>query len=153
MIWLLAALLSGVVAGVGFWRGSVAGLAGETMPAISGLLFCLLMFRATTLVKDRLKLGKQGGWPMRVSGALCLTATLAAAVDVIVWWQTRKPSFGQLALPTAVLAFAVLVVTALRLSAGSPRRTHFYALALASAANAVVAAYFFVNVQLPQISQ
>ena len=153
MIWLLAALLSSVVAGVGFWRGSVGGLAGETLPAISGLLFCLLMFRATTLMKDRVALGKLGGWPLRVSGALSLTATIAAAVDVIVWWQTRKPSFGQLALPTAVLAFAVLIVTALRLSAGSPRRTHFYALALASGANAVVAAYFFVNLQLPAISR
>lgn len=151
MIWLLAALLSGLVAGVGFWRGSVGGLSGETMPAISGILFCLLMFRATSLVKDKAVLGKQGGWPLRLAGALSLTATLAAAVDVIVWFQSRKPSFGQLALPTAVLAFALLIVTALRLSAGSPRRTHFYALALASAANAIVSAYFFVNLQLPAI--
>ena len=152
MIWLLAALLSGVVAGVGFWRGSVGGLAWETMPAISGLLFSLLMFRASSLVKERSVLNKQGGWPMRAAGGLSLTATLFAAVDVIGWVQSRKPSFGQLALPTAVFAFALLIVTALRLSNGSPRRTHFYALALASAANALVSAYFFVNLQLPAIT-
>lgn len=147
MIWLAVALLSGVVAGVGSWRGSVAGLAGETMPALSGVLFSLLMFRATSLVKDPAVLGKQGGWPMRVSGALALTSTLAAAIDVVVWALTRRPSFGAIALPSAGLAFAVLIVTALRLSAGSPRRTHFYALALASAVNAVIAGYLFMSLR------
>lgn len=153
MTWLGVALLSSVVAGVGFWRGSVSGLAGETMPALAGVLFSLLMFRATTLIKDREVLGKQGGWPLRVAGALSLTASIAAAADVLIWVQTRKATFGQLALPTGVLAFALLAVTALRLSAGSPRRTHFYALALASAANAIVSAWLFVGTQLPGISR
>lgn len=153
MIWLLVALLSSAVAGVGFWRGTAGGVAGETMPALAGVLFSLLMFRATTLVKDRAALGKQGGWPLRVAGALALTAALAAAVDVVIWVQSRKATLGQLALPTAILAFALIMVTALRLSADSPRRTHFYALALASAANAVVSAWFFLNTQLPGISR
>ena len=153
MIWLVVGLLSSVVAGVGFWRGSASGLAGESMPALAGLLFCLLMFRATSLMKDRKALGTQGGWPLRLAGALSLTAALAAAIDVVIWLESRRATFGQLALPTAVLAFAVLVVAALRLSAGSPRRTHFYALAMASAANAIVSAWFFLNLQLPGISR
>jgi undecaprenyl pyrophosphate phosphatase UppP len=153
MIWLLVALLSSAVAGVGFWRGTAVGLADETMPALAGVLFSLLMFRATTLVKDRAALGKQGGWPLRVAGALSLTAALGAAVDVGFWYQTRKASFGQLALPTAVIAFALIMITALRLSANSPRRTHFYGLALAAAANAGVSAWFFVHTQLPGISR
>lgn len=153
MIWLVVGLLSSVVAGVGFWRGSASGLAGESMPALSGVLFCLLMFRATSLMKDRKALGTQGGWPLRLAGALSLTAALAAAIDVVIWLESRRATFGQLALPTAVLAFAVLVVAALRLSAGSPRRTHFYALAMASAANAVVSAWFFLNLQLPGINR
>lgn len=153
MIWLGVALLSSVVAGVGFWRGSVSGIAGETMPALAGVLFSLLMFRATTLIKDRAVLGEQGGWPLRAAGALSLTATLAAAVDVIIWFQSRKPTFGQLALPTAVLGFVLLVITALRLSADSPRRTHFQALALAAAVNAALAAYLFVGTQLPAITR
>ena len=153
MIWLLVALLSSVVAGVGFWRGSAAGLGEETMPALAGVLFCLLMFRATTLMKDRAALGKQGGWPLRVAGALSLTAALASAIDVVIWFQTRKASFGPLALPTAVIAFALIMITALRLSANSPRRTHFYVLGLAAAANAVASAWFFVHTQLPGISR
>ena len=52
-----------------------------------------------------------------------------------------------------MLAFALIIVTALRLSADSPRRTHFYALALAAAVNAVVSAWFFVHTQLPGISR
>ncbi len=152
MIWLGVALLSGVVAGVGFWRGTPAGLAGETMPALAGVLFGLVMFRATTLM-DRAALGKQGGWPLRASGALALTATLGAAIDVIVWFDSKKATFGQLALPTAVLAFVVLFVTSLRLAADSPRRTHFFALALASLVNAAIAAWFFVSLQLPAISR
>ena len=151
MIWLLVALLSSAVAGVGFWRGSAVGLSGETMPALAGVLFSLLMFRATTLMKDRAALGKLGGWPLRVAGALSLTASLASAVDVVIWSQTRKETFGQLALPTAVFAFALLMITALRLSSNSPRRTHFYALGLAAAANAIVSAWFFVHTQLPGI--
>ena len=51
------------------------------------------------------------------------------------------------------LAFALLMVTSLRLSANSPRRTHFYALGLAAAANAVASAWFFVHTQLPGISR
>lgn len=151
MIWLAVALLSSGVAGVGFWRGTPAGLAEETMPALAGVLFGLIMFRATSLVKDRAVLGQQGGWPLRVAGALSLTVALAAAVDVGIWFQTRKPSLGHLSLPTAVIAFALLTITSLRLSVDSPRRTHFYALALASAVNAVVAAWFFVGTQLPGI--
>ncbi len=152
MIWLVVALLSSVVAGVGFWRGSASGIAGETMPALAGVLFSLMMFRATTLMKDTAALGKRGGWPLRLAGALSLTATTAAAIDVIIWVQSRKATFGQLALPTAMIAFVVLVTTALRLSADSPRRTHFYALALASAANALVSAFLFINLQLPAIT-
>ncbi len=152
MIWLGVALLSGVVAGVGFWRGTPPGLAGEALPASAGVIFSLLMFRATSLMKDRAALGKLGGWPLRVAGALSLTASLAAAVDVVIWWQTRRSTVAQLALPTAVLAFVMLAVTALRLSVDSPRRTHFYALALASAANALAAAAFFAS-QLSAIRQ
>ncbi|MDP2274533.1 MAG: hypothetical protein Q8N23_08220 [Archangium sp.] len=152
MIWLVVALLSSVVAGVGFWRGSASGIAGETMPALAGVLFSLMMFRATTLMQDTAALGKRGGWPLRLAGALSLTATTAAAIDVIIWVQSRKATFGQLALPTAMLAFVVLVTTALRLSADSPRRTHFYALALASAVNALVSAFLFINLQLPAIT-
>lgn len=152
MIWLGVALLSGVVAGVGFWRGTPAGLAGEAMPASAGVIFSLLMFRASSLVKDRAELGKQGGWPLRLAGALSLTASLAAAVDVVIWVQTRKSTVATLALPTAVIAFLLLAVTALRLSVNSPRRTHFLALALASAANAVAAAFFFAS-QLTAIRQ
>ena len=152
MIWLAVALLSSVVAGIGFWRGSASGLGGETMPALAGVLFSLLMFRATTLIKDREALGKQGGWPMRAAGALSLTTSIAAAADVVIWVQTRRATFGHLALPTAVLAFALLVVTALRFSAGSKRRTHFYALALACAANAAISAWLLAG-QLSGISR
>jgi hypothetical protein len=152
MIWLGVALLSGAVAGVGFWRGSPSGLAAEAIPASAGVIFSLLMFRATTLVKDRAALGKQGGWPLRVAGALALTATLVAAADAVIWFETKKSNFATLALPTAALAFVVIAVTALRLSVDSPRRTHFLALALASAANAVAAAFFFAS-QLPAIRQ
>jgi hypothetical protein len=151
MIWLLVALLSGGVAGVGFWRGSPAALAGETMPALAGVLFSVLMFRATTLVKDRAVLNKQGGWPLRVAGALALTASLGALADVAFWFQTKKPSFGQLSLPTAVIAFALIMITSLRLSVDSPRRAHFQALALAAAANALISAWLFVGTQLPAI--
>ena len=152
MIWLVVALLSSVVAGVGFWRGTASGISGQTMPAVAGVLFSLMMFRATTLMKNAAALGKLGGWPLRLSGALALTATTAAAIDVIVWVHSRQATFGHLALPTAMIAFVVLVVTALRLSADSPRRTHFYALALASAANAMVSAFLFINLQLPKIT-
>lgn len=152
MIWLGLALLSGAVAGVGFWRGTPAGLSGETMPALAGVLFGLVMFRATRLLKDKTALGKQGGWPLRVSGALSLTATLAAAVDVVIWFESRRATFGQLALPTSVLAFAVLFVTSLRFAADSPRRTFFYALAFVSIANAAISAWFFVSLQLPAIT-
>ena len=153
MIWLSVALLSGLVAGVGFWRGTLSGIGSQTMPALGGVLFSLLMFRATSLIKDRAVLGRQGGWPLRVAGALALTAALAAAADVVFWFETKKPSFGQLALPTAVFAFVLIAITSLRLSADSPRRTHFYALALASAANAIVSAWLFVGTQLPGISR
>ncbi len=152
MIWLAVALLSSVVAGVGFWRGTAAGISGQTMPALAGVLFSLMMFRASTLMKDTAALGKLGGWPMRLSGALALTATTAAAIDVIIWAQSRRVTFGQLALPTAVIAFVMLMVTAFRLSADSPRRAHFHALALASAANALVSAFLFINLQLPAIT-
>lgn len=153
MNWLGVALLSGAVAGVGFWRGSAQGLASQTMPALAGLLFSLLMFRATTLITDRDQLGKQGGWPLRVAGALCLTAAAAAAVDLVIWFQTKKATFGELALPVAAVAFVVLAITALRLSADSPKRTHFSLLALASIANAAISAFLFVNLQVPQISR
>lgn len=152
MNWLVVALLSGAVAGVGFWRGSAQGLASQTMPAVAGVLFSLLMFRASTLIKDRKQLGELGGWPMRVAGALSLTAAAAAAVDLVIWFQTRKSTFGQLALPVASIAFVVLAITALRLSKDSPKRTHFYLLALVSIANAAVSAFLFVNLQLPQIT-
>lgn len=153
MNWLGVALLSGAVAGVGFWRGSAQGLASQSMPALAGVVFSLLMFRATTLIKDRQQLGKQGGWPMRVAGALSLTAAVAAAVDVVIWFQTRKATFGALALPTAAVAFVVLAITALRLSADSPKRTHFYLLALVAIANAASSAFLFVNLELPEISR
>ena len=153
MIWLSVALLSGLVAGVGFWRGTLSGIGSQTMPALAGVLFSLLMFRATSLIKDREVLGKQGGWPLRVAGALSLTAALGAAADVVIWFQTRKPSFGQLALPTAVIAFVLIAITSLRLSADSPRRTHFRALALAAAFNAVASAWLFMTTQLPAISR
>lgn len=152
MIWLLVALLSGVVAGVGFWRGTPAGLGAEAVPASAGILFSLLMFRATTLMKDRVALGTLGGWPLRAAGALSLTAALGAAVDAAYWFQTRKPLLGHLTLPTAAVAFALLAVTALRLSKDSPRATHFYALALASVVNAVAAGFFFAS-QLSAIRQ
>lgn len=153
MIWLGVALLSGAVAGVGFWRGTPAGLSGQTMPALAGVLFALLMYRATTLIKDKAALGKQGGWPLRVAGALALTAAVGAAIDVLIWFDSKKATFGQLALPAATLAFVMLFVTALRLSVDSPRRTHFYALAAASMLNAAVSAWFFVSLQLPAITR
>jgi hypothetical protein len=115
------------------------------MPATAGVLFSLLMFRATTLMKDRDALNQQGGWPLRVAGALSLTAALAAAIDVGIWLQTRQSTVATVALPTAALAFVMLTITALRLSSGSPRRTHFLALALASAVNAVAATFFFAS--------
>jgi hypothetical protein len=151
--WLLVALLSGAVAGVGFWRGSAQGLASQTMPALAGLVFSLLMFRATTLITDRRKLGEQGGWPLRVAGALSLTAAFAAAVDVVIWFQSRKATFGELALPMAAVAFVLVAITALRFSADSPKRTHFSLLALVAIANAAVSAFLFVNLQSPQISR
>lgn len=153
MIWLGVALLSGAVAGVGFWRGTPAGLLSETMPALAGVIFSLVMFRASSLLKDKAALGKQGGWPLRVAGALSLTATLAAAVDVAIWLESKRGTFGQLALPTSVLAFAVLFVTSLRFAAGSPRRRYFYALAVVSIVNAAIAAWFFVSLQLPAITR
>ena len=112
MNWLIVALLCGAVAGVGFWRATAAGLAAQTMPALAGVVFSLVMFRATTLMKDRKELLQLGGWPLRVAGALALTAAAASAIDVLIWFQTRKATFGQLALPTATIAFAVLVVSA-----------------------------------------
>jgi hypothetical protein len=153
MNWLGVALLSGAVAGVGFWRGSAQGLASQTMPALAGVVFSLLMFRATTLITDRKVLGELGGWPLRVSGALALTAAAAAAVDLLIWFQSKKATFGQLALPTAAIAFVVIAVTALRLSADSPKRTHFYLLALVSIANAAISAFLFVNLQVPEITR
>ncbi|MFZ5446099.1 MAG: hypothetical protein ACOZQL_39295 [Myxococcota bacterium] len=152
MIWLAVALLSGVVAGVGFWRGTPAGLGGEAIPASAGVIFSLLLFRAQTLVKDRATLGKQGGWPMNLGGALALTATLAAAVDLFIWIDSRRSTMAVYALPVAILSFLLLAITALRLSVDSPRRTHFLALALASAVNAAAATAFFAS-QLSAIRQ
>lgn len=152
MIWLGVALLSAVVAGVGFWRGTPAGLGGEALPASAGVIFSLLMFRALTVVKDRAALGKQGGWPLNVAGALSLTAALAGALDLVIWLDSKRSTMAVYALPLAILAFALLAVAAVRLSVDSPRRTHFLALALASAVNAAVATAFFAS-QLSGIRQ
>jgi len=151
MIWLLVALLSSVVAGVGFWRGSVAGLSGRRCRPSAGVLFCLLMFRATTLVKDGRCWGSR-----RVADA----GGRSALFDRRPRRRRRRGDLAreqegdvrQLALPTAVLAYVLLITTALRLSVDSPRRTHFYALALASAVNAASPAYFFVSTQVPRIT-
>lgn len=156
MPWLIAALLSGVVAGVGFWRGTPSGIAFETMPGAAGVLFGLLMFRAQTLATDakaREALNTQGGWPLRAAGALSLTAALAGAVDVGVWVQSRKAAFGGIALPLCTFAFVLVMITALRLSLGSARKTHFQALALASAVNAAASAWLFVTLQLPELTR
>lgn len=145
MIWLGVALLSGLVAGVGFWRGTPSGLASQAMPGAAGVLFSLLMFRASSLIPDRKELGKLGGWPLLVSGALSLTAALAGAVDVVIWLQSRFGTVGPYVLPVAALGFVLMAVTSLRLSLNSQRRTQFYALGLAALANAVVSAFFFVQ--------
>lgn len=145
MIWLGVALLSGVVAGVGFWRGTLAGLSAQAIPAAAGVLFSLLMFRASTLIRDRQALGKQGGWPMLVAGALSLTAALAAAVDVVIWLRTRFGTVGPYVLPVAAQGFVLMAVAALRFSLDSPRRTHFYVLGLAALVNAVAAGFVFLQ--------
>lgn len=150
MIWLLTAVASGAVAAVGFWRGTAQGVATQTLPALAGVVFGLLMFRATTEAgRSRETLGQLGGWPLRAAGALALTAALAAAIDVGVWLQRKQATFGPAALPLSVLAFVLLMITALRLSLGSTRRRSFMGLALVSAVNAVAAVYLFVSTQLP----
>jgi hypothetical protein len=155
MVWLVVAVFSGVVAGVGFWRGTPSGIAHETMPGVAGVLFGLLMYRALSLAKDakaREALSTQGGWPLRAAGAASLTAALAGAIDVGVWLQTKRAAFGGYALPLCTLAFVLLMITALRLSLNSPRRTHFLALAMASAVNAFGSAWLFVSLQLPGLT-
>lgn len=147
MLWLVVALLSGAVAGVGFWRGTPQGLATESMPALAGVLFALLMYRATTAITDRTKLGALGGWPLRAAGALSLTAALAGAIDVGVWLRTKTSAFGPVALPVCVVAFVLLMITALRLSLDSPRKTQFQALALVAAVNALASAWLFIATQ------
>lgn len=147
MIWLVVALLSGAVAGVGFWRGTPQGLSTEAMPALAGVLFGVLMYRASTLFTDRAKLGEQGGWPLRAAGALSLTAALAGAIDVGVWLRTKTSAFGSLALPLCVVAFVLLMITALRLSLGSARKTQLQALALVAAVNALASAWLFLSTQ------
>lgn len=146
MIWLGVALLSAVVAGVGFWRGTPSGLSSQAIPAAAGVLFSLFMFRASTLIRDRKALGKAGGWPMLIAGALTLTAALGAGVDVARWSVTRFTTVGPWLLPVAALGLVVLAIASLRLSLNSPRRTQFYALAIAAVVNALAAAFFFVQV-------
>ena len=146
MIWLGVALLSAVVAGVGFWRGTPSGLSSQAIPAAAGVLFSLFMFRASTLIRDRKELGKAGGWPMLVAGALTLTSTLGAAVDVANWLRTRFNTVGPWLLPVAALGLVVLAIASLRLSLNSPRRTQFYALGIAAIVNALAAAFFFIQV-------
>ena len=145
MVWILLAAVSAAISGVGFWRGTPSGLASQALPAAAGVLFCLVMFRASTLISDRKALGQKGGWPLLAAGALCLTATLAAGVDVARWIPTRAPTVGPYLLPVASLGLLMLAVGAMRLSLDSPRRTHFYVLALAAAANSVVAVVTFVQ--------
>jgi len=155
MPWLIVALLSGVVAGVGFWRGTPSGIAFETMPGAAGVLFGLLMYRAQSLATDakaKAALGTQGGWPLRAAGALSLTAAIAGAIDVVVWVQSKKSAFGGFALPLCAVAFVLLMITALRLSLGSSRKTHFQALALASVVNAAASVWLFVTLQLPELT-
>lgn len=145
MVWILLAAVSAAISGVGFWRGTPAGLAAQALPAAAGVLFCLVMFRASTLTPDRKELGKKGGWPLMAAGALCLTATLAAGVDVARWVATKYGTVGPYLLPVAALGLLLLALSSMRLSLDSPRRTHFYVLALAAAANSVVAVVTFVQ--------
>ncbi|MGV3620101.1 MAG: hypothetical protein ACO1OB_04750 [Archangium sp.] len=146
MIWLGVALLSAVVAGVGFWRGTTSGLSSQALPAAAGVLFSLLMFRASTLITDKKALGKKGGWPMLAAGALTLTAMLGAALDVVNWLRTKMTTVGPWLLPVAALGLVLVAIAALRFSLDSPRRTHFYVLAVAAVANGVAAAFLFLQV-------
>lgn len=146
MIWLGVALLSAVVAGVGFWRGTPSGLSSQAIPAASGVLFSLFMFRASTLIRDSRELGRRGAWPMLAAGALTLTATIGAGLDVINWLRTRMTTVGPWLLPVAATGLVLLAIAALRLSLDSARRTQFYALAIAAVVNAVAAGFFFINV-------
>lgn len=152
MAWLLVSLLSGAVAVVGFWRGSPVALAAEAMPGIAGVLFGLLMHRAAQRLADRAELGAQGGWPLRAAGALSLTAALAGAVDVGVWLQSRHVAFGALAAPICVLAFVLTMITALRLSAASPRATPLRVLALVAGLNAAASVWLFLATQPPGLA-
>lgn len=145
MVWLLGALLSAAVAGVGFWRGTPTGLAAEALPGAAGVLFSLLLFRVTTLAGEREALRTRGGWPLSVAGAASLTAALGGAVDVAVWLSQRHSVLGPWGVVLAALGFVLTAISALRLSVGSSRKTQFYVLALAAVANAAVCVALFVN--------
>ena len=145
MVWIVLAILSGAISGVGFFRGTPGGIMAQALPGAAGLLFSLVMFRASSLFPDRKELGKQGGWPLMVAGALCLTSTGAAAVDVVRWLLTKFGTIGPYVLPVASLGFLMLMLSCLRLSLDSKRRTQFYVLAAASAANAAACAFTFIR--------
>jgi len=145
MVWSVLAILSGAISGVGFFRGTPAGIMAQALPGAAGLLFSLVMFRASTLFPDRKELGKQGGWPLMVAGALCLTSAGAAGVDVVRWLLTKFGTIGPYVLPVSSLGFLMLMVACMRLSLDSKRRTQFYVLAAACAANAVACAFTFMR--------
>lgn len=143
MLWLIPALLSAVVSGVGFWRGTALGLGAEALPAAAGVLFSLLVFRAQVGLEKTKKL--EGGWPLSVAGAAALTAAAGAAYDVIVWLTSRhSPTQGYL-LPFAAIGFVMTAISALRLSATAKRKTQFYVLALACLGNAAACVVVFRN--------
>lgn len=145
MVWIVLAVVSAAISGVGFWRGTSSGLFSQALPGAAGVLFCLVMFRASTLIRDRKELGQKGGWPLMAAGALCLTSTLAAGIDVGRWLFTRFGTVGPYLLPVAALGFLLLAISSLRLSLDSPRCTHFYVLGLASVVNTVISIELFVQ--------
>lgn len=145
MVWIVLAVLSGAVSGVGFFRGTPGGISAQALPGAAGVLFSLVMFRASTLVPDRKELGKKGGWVLMAAGAACLTSALAAGVDVVRWLATKFGTVGPYVLPLTSVGFLLLAISCMRLSLESPRRTHFYVLALASVANAAAAAFTFIQ--------
>jgi hypothetical protein len=145
MVWIVLAIFTGAISGVGFFRGTPAGIMAQALPGAAGVLFSLVMFRASSLFPDRKALGKQGGWPLMAAGALCLTSAGAAAIDVARWLATKYGTIGPYVLPVTSVGFLMLMVACLRLSLDSKRRTQFYVLAAACAANAGVAAFTFMR--------
>ena len=146
MVWLVTALLSAVVTGVGLWRGTPNGLAAEAITGAAGVLFSLVVFRVSTLSGEKDRLRSRGGWPLSVAGAASLTAALAGGVDVVVWLTQRHSILGPWGALLAAAGFVMNAVSALRLSLDSSRRTQFYLLAVASLVSGAIAVSLFVQV-------